>query len=147
MNIKKPNEIFAYAFFIVGVLKLLVIILALTQATSNLNAITSGGEMSTVDYSSFNGLLGVVQIILAIGSIVMIILNIKQIPKVISSYGIYLGALFLELVSSGIFVTFFCAGTYMKVGVTIKKKAIGDGSKNYEKIKKNTDWFYGDEEK
>lgn len=142
MNVKKLNEIFGYGLFGVGAVKILLIMFIILQ-------MFTGG---TVDTEYFSIAVGFAEIILAIGSIVMIIVNIKEQPKVIPGYLLGLGAVLIELIVPsilGIFAVFVECGMYMKAGSKVKNGGnIGD--KNYKKIKqdmKNTDWFYGDNDK
>lgn len=152
MSLKKINEIFGYSFFIVGALKLLLVILVLIQVGINITAIFNGGNGNSEYYPVFSTIIGFAQIILAIGSIVMIILNIKKQPEVIAGYLWGLGALLIEFITPTIisfYAVFIECGMYMKAGTKIKNQNIGSG-KNYRKIKqdmKNTEWFYGNSDK
>lgn len=146
MNVKKLNEIFGYAHYIVGVLKILLLILAVIQIILNLNAISSG-EYADVDYMPFSTTIGFAQLILAVGSIVMIILNTKEQPEVIPGYLLGLVPVVIELILPPIVLFFFIFveyGMYMKAGNKIRNINIS-GNKSYKKVKQSvhdTDWFY-----
>lgn len=152
MNIKKINEIFGYGLFIIGVLKILLVILVLIQLGTNITAISNGGSVNSEYYPAFSITIGFAQLILAIGSIIMIILNIKKQPEVITGYLWGLGALLIEFITPSIlsfYAVFVECGMYMKAGTKIRNKNTGS-DKNYRKIKqdmKNTEWFYGNNDK
>ena len=152
MSIKKLNEIFGYGLFIVGVLKLLLTILVFTQLRASIATIFNGGEANLEGYSAFSTTIGFAQVVLAIGSIIMIILNIKKTPEVIPGYLWGLGAVLVELIMPPIMFLFTViaeCSMYMKAGTKIVNKNTGT-EKNYKKIKqdmKNTEWFYGNDDK
>lgn len=152
MSIKKLNEIFGYGLFIVGTLKILLVILVLIQVGTNIAAIFNGESVDSEYYSTFSTIIGFAQLILAFGSIIMIILNIKRQPEVITGYLWGLGALLIEFITPSImsfYAVFVECGLYMKAGTKIRNKNVGS-DKNYRKIKqdiKNTEWFYGNSDK
>lgn len=152
MKVKKVNEFFGYAFFTLGVLKMLLLILVLAKLTSNLNSIASGGNVDLNYYTMFSTIVGFAQLILALGSIIMIILNIKTQPKVIPGYLWAFVALLIEFIMPSIaivYTSFIASGIYMKSGIAIRNKNLGY-EKNYSQRKKeiaNTDWFYSDKNK
>lgn len=152
MSVKKANEIFGYGLFIVGALKLLLLILVVLQLGSNIISIFNGGNVNSEYYPTFSTAIGIAQIILAIGSIIMIIVNIKNQPGVIIGYLWGLGAFLIQFITPSIisfYVVFIECGMYMKAGSKIRKKNIGI-DKNYRKIKqdmKNTEWFYENSDK
>ena len=76
MNTKTMNEIFGYALFGIGVSKIILVILVLMQVNMNMNAIFNGGYFNNYDYSTFSAIIGLLQLILAAGSIIMIFINI-----------------------------------------------------------------------
>ena len=95
------------------------------------------------------GKIGFAQLVLAVGSIVMIILNLKAQTQVISGYLLALGALLIEFIMPSIlsvYTAFVSSGLYMKSGSTIRNKNLGN-EKKYRQIKRNTDWFYADKDK
>lgn len=139
-------------FFLVGALKILLVFLVLIQFGTNIIAIFNGGNVKDEYYSTFSTAIGFAQIILAIGSIVMIIVNIKKQPEVITGYLWGLGALLIEFIVPSIiyfYIVFIECGMYMKAGIKIRNKNVGS-NKNYRKIKqdiKKTEWFYGKSDK
>lgn len=146
---RKLNEIFGYGLFIVGVAKIILVILVLLQAGTNIIAIFNGGSANSEYYPVFSLVIGFLQLILAIGSIIMIILNIKKQPQVIIGYLYGLGALLLEFVIPPIMSFYFVfveCGLYMKAGNKIRNVnwGLGKEEKINKKIIKNTDWFYSD---
>lgn len=149
---RKLNEIFGYGLFIVGVAKIILVILVLLQAGTNIIAIFNGGSANSEYYPVLSTTIGFAQLILAVGSIVMIILNIKKQPEVIKGYLYGLGALLLEFVIPPIMSFYFVfveCGMYMKAGTKIRNKNLGS-DKDYRKIKqniKNTEWFYSEKNK
>ncbi len=152
MSVKKVNEIFGYGLFIVGVLKILLVVLVLLQLGSNIIAIFNGANVNSEYYPVLSRTIGYAQLILAVGSIIMIILNIKKQPEVITGYLWGLGALLIEFIVPPI-MSFYAVlvecGMYMKAGAKIRNKNIGS-DKNHRKIKqdiKNTEWFYGSSDK
>lgn len=152
MITKKLNEIFGYGLFIIGALKIILLILILLQVGTNMTAALNGGSGNLEDYSIISTTIGFAQLILAIGSIIMIILNIKEQPGVIIGYLLGLGAILIEFIIPSIFAVyaiFVESGMYMKAGMKIRNQNTG-GNINYRKIKKdmkNTEWFYGDSDK
>ena len=152
MSVKKVNEIFGYGLFIVGALKIILVVLVLAQVGSNITAIFNGGNVESEYYPILSTAIGIAQIILAIGSIVMIIVNMKKQPEVITGYLWGLGALLIEFIAPAIiefYALFVECSMYMKAGSKIRNQNIGS-DKNYRKIKqdiKNTEWFYGNSDK
>lgn len=150
MNVKKVNGILGYAFFIVGILKILLVILVLLQFSSGLTAMFYGGSVSFANYTTFSQMIGLMQILLAIASIIMIILNAKNQPKVIPGYLWGLGAVLIEYITPSMlyfYVVFAECGMYMKAGIKIRNKNLNykDFSTNNQKLAKNTEWFFSDE--
>lgn len=151
-SIRKINEIFEYGFFAVGALKILLVVLVVMQFGTNVLAIFNGGNVNAEYYPILSTTIGFAEIILAIGSIIMIIINIKKQPEVITGYLWGLGALLVELCTPSImafYAVFVQCSMYMKAGSKIRNKNIGV-DKNYRKIKqdmKNTEWFYGNSDK
>lgn len=152
MSVKKLNEIFGYGLFIVGALKILFVILVLIQVGTNITAIFNGGSVNSEYYPALSTIIGFAQLVLAMGSIIMIILNIKRQPEVITGYLWGLGALLIEFITPSImsfYAVFVECSMYMKAGTKIRNKNTGS-DKNYRKIKqdmKNTEWFYGNSDK
>lgn len=152
MSVKKWNEIFGYGLFFVGALKVLLVILVLIQFGINITSIFNGGDINSSSYSNFSTILGFAQIILAIGSIIMIILNIKKEPEVITGYLWGLGAILLEFIVPSFLAFYFVfveCGMYMKAGTKIINKNVGQdtNSRNIKQAVKNTEWFYGNDDK
>ena len=125
MSIKKLNEIFGYGLFIVGALKILLVILVLIQVGTNITAIFNGGSVNSEYYPTLSTTIGFAQLILAFGSIIMIILNIKKQPEVITGYLWGLGALLIEFITPSIisfYAVFVECSMYMKAGTKIRNK-------------------------
>ena len=89
--------------------------------------IVHGGEVENSSfYSSLSVMVGFVQIAFAIGSIVMIILNIKKQPGIIPGYLMGIGALLIEFIVPSFLLLFFIiaeCGLYMRAGTLIVKKS------------------------
>ena len=146
MFIKRLNHFCGYAFYAVGVLRVVVVILALISAGTAMVSIFSGNN--NVD-TSFGGLtilaaaIGAVQLLLTMIAIPMIFVNKKEEPEISSGYLYGLGAYLMEFVVTGflkIYFVFVEASLYMKAGSKITKV-----TSSYFKIqerKTNTDWFY-----
>lgn len=150
MNLKKTNEIFGYALFTIGALKILLIILVLLKLTTNLNSIVNGENVNSDYYPTLSTTIGAAQIILAVGSIIMIIVNIKKQPEVITGYLWGLGALLIEFITPSIisfYAIFVECCMYMKAGNKIRNKNSISSieHKTSKKIIKNTEWFYSDQ--
>ena len=127
MNMRKANEIFGYGYFVIGVIKIIILILGVIQFGTNVGNIVHGGEVENSSfYSSLSVMVGFVQIAFAIGSIVMIILNIKKQPGIIPGYLMGLGAVFIELLVPSFLLLFLViveCGLYMRAGTLIVKKS------------------------
>ena len=149
MGLKKINEVFGYGLFVVGILKILLVILVIIQVGTNIIAVFNGGNVNADYYPVFSLIIALFQIVLAIGSIIMIILNTKKQPEVILGYLLGLGALLIELITPSIisfYIVFLVCSMYMKAGTKIRDKNIGS-DRSYRKIKldkKNTEWFYSE---
>lgn len=145
MNLKKVNEFFGYAHSIVGVLKIILIILVLIQINTTMSETLNGKEVSADYYPTFSTTIGFAQIILAVGSIIMIIFN-KKNSEVILGYLLGLGALLIEFITPAIiffYISFAQCGLYMKAGSKIRDKNEEKRGATKEIIK-NTEWFYSD---
>ena len=150
MNLKTVNEIFGYGLFGVGAFKIIFAILVFMKMFTNVNIALNGGNGTDYGYyPMISVLLGGTQILLAVGSIIMIIINATNQPSVIPGYLWGLGAILIELVTPSmiyILVQFVECGMYMKAGSKIR-----DNNKVYKmeyrpktskKAIKNTEWFY-----
>lgn len=155
MQIRKWNEIFGYGLFSIGALKIILIIITIAQFGTNLTSAFNGEVVDTYSSSNFSTIIGLAQIVFAIGSIIMIIINIKnQQPEVIGGYLWGLGAILLELVvPSFLFIYFVFAecSIYMKAGLKIRNnntgQGLGLGLFNNKQLAKDTEWFYGSDDK
>lgn len=142
------NKFFAYAFFVVGTCMIILLMLVVTQFTSNLNAVNSDAELDATNYGIFSSTIGWCQLLLALGSFLMIILNIKNNPKAIIGYLLSYVGFILEIILPSLFVMLMfptVAGIYMKAGSIINKSISGDAygyRKTYRKKSKSVDWFY-----
>lgn len=153
MNIKTVNEIFGYGLFGIGALKIVFTILVFFQMITNVNIALNGGDGTDYGYyPTFSVILGGAQILLAIGSIIMILVNSTIQPKVIPGYLWGLGAILIELIipsSLYIFVLFAECGMYMKAGQKIRSnnEIYKDEfkPKTSKKTIKNTEWFYNNQ--
>ncbi len=149
MNLKTVNEIFSYGLLAVGALKFILAILVLMQVLTNMNYIFAGGYINTYDYSKFSVIIGGAQIILAVGSIIMIFVNIKELPEVIPGYLWGLGAILIEFITPSFIYLFVLGaecGMYVKAGNKIRDKN-ARYKKNYKpKRQKNrkVEWFYNE---
>jgi len=149
MSIRKLNKIFGYGLFVVGALKLLLAVLVILQFGTNIAAIMNGENINTDTYANFSMIVALAQIILALGSIIMIFVNIKRSPEVITGYLLGLGAIMLEFITPSflvIFMVFVQCGMYMKAGTKITNKNVSYKSeqRTSKKTIKNTDWFYSE---
>ena len=149
MSIRKLNEIFGYGLFVVGALKLLLAVLVILQLGTNIAAIMNGENINTDTYANFSMTVALAQIILALGSIIMIFVNSKSNPEVITGYLLGLGAIMLEFITPSfltIFMVFVQCGMYMKAGTKITNKNLSYKSeqRTSKKMIKNTDWFYSE---
>lgn len=82
----------------------------------------------------------------------MIILNIKKQPEVIVGYLLGLGAILLEFIVPtflSFYFVFVECGMYMKAGAKVRNKNIGQdiNSRKMKQTIKNTEWFYGNDDK
>ena len=153
MNLKTVNEIFGYGLFGVGALKIVFTILVFLQMFTNVNIALNGGDGTDYGYyPTFSIIIGGVQILLAIGSIIMILINSTKQPAVIPGYLWGLGAILIELItplSIYIFVLFAECGMYMKAGHKIRNQNEYYKSEFRPKTSKatikNTEWFYNDQ--
>ena len=153
MNLKTVNEIFGYGLFGVGALKIVFTILVFLQMFTNVNIALNGGDGTDYGYyPTFSIIIGGVQILLAIGSIIMILINSTKQPAVIPGYLWGLGAILIELITPSsiyIFVLFAECGMYMKAGHKIRNQNEYYKSEFRPKTSKatikNTEWFYNDQ--
>ena len=105
----------------------------------------SGGNTNVISYERFEiiaTILGLFQILLGIISIIMIFLNKKDNPEVVSGYLYALGGFLLGFVSS-VFTVFFEASLYMKAGSKIIKTTSRQIKTNAKEA--NAEWFYNRE--
>ena len=103
-------------------------VLVLLQVGSNITAIFNGGDVKSEYYPSLSTIIGFAQLILAIGSIIMIIVNIKKQPGVIIGYLWGLGTLLIELITPSMlsfYAVFVECGMYMKAGTKIRNQNVG----------------------
>lgn len=148
MNVTKLNKFFGYALFTVGALKLILMMLIVIQLTTAIGAVFSGGQVSTTDYTVATGVIGLAEIILAIGSIIMIIVNIQKESGVITGYLLGLGAILMEFIVPSMMIVFLIeVSLYMKAGSKIVNKNQEwnqpyQPHKTNKKMIQDTDWFY-----
>lgn len=146
MFIKRLNHFCGYAFYIVGVLRVLVVILAIISAGSAMVSIFSGNNNVDVSYGGltiFGSAIAIAQILLTMISIPMIFINKKEEPEISTGYLYGGGAYLLEFIIPGFLMIYFVfveAFLYMKAGNKIIKI-----TSTYSKIQRreaNTEWFY-----
>ena len=150
MNLKKVNEFFGISLLIIGILKILLMIFIFIQSSSAAMSTVTAGETKAVDASFFSKSLGIIQIVFAFCSIIMIFVNIKSYPETIVGYLVGIVALSLEIILPAIifFIYGFVEGyLYIMASNKIRNKkfklfAIEDENSN-QKIE-CTDWFYND---
>lgn len=152
MKTEKANEIFGYGFLLVGAFKFILFFLAVMQAFTSIGASLNGANASINNYETFSSIIGFAEIVLLIGSIIMIIINSKEKSKVTIGYLMGLGAILLEFFVPKLAVIFFIlvqCGIYIKAGFMIRNKNMGF-NKDYKSIRqqeKDTEWFYGKDDK
>lgn len=151
---KTINKIFGYGHFIVGALKIILIIFVVTQFSSSINSILLEKETSGTSnlelIETINLWMGIVQWILLFGSIIMIFVNTNNEPETIPGYLIGIGAIATELLMPNFFSffkLFTVAGIYMKAGSKINQAASKYTTvrKTTKKTIKSTNWFFNDD--
>ncbi len=152
MNVKKVNEFFGYALFTLGTLKILLVVLILARLVTNLNDIFSGGSASYEYFPTLVTILNIAETILVLGSIVMIIFNMKKQKEVIIGYLLVLGAVLIGFITPSIMsigVIFIQSAMYMKASSKIRNKnsLYKERSNPSKKMIKNTEWFYSESNK
>ena len=148
--IKRVNEIFSYAFYVLGASKILLIFLVLLKAFTNISVILNGGVVKNEYFPTLTTALGHLELTLLFGSVVMIFINIKKQPETIKGYLWGLGAISLEFVLPSImmfFALFAQCRMFVKAGSKIRKGSFNYSQENKttKKMIKNTDWFYSNE--
>ena len=152
MNLKTVNRIFGYGHFGMGAIKIIYTIFLLSQMVTNVNIALNGGEWSYGFFPIITEVINLAQILLTIGSVIMIFVNTIQQPKVIIGYVWGLGAMFLSFIIPSwpwlIIGTFFIqCGMLMKAGTEIMSNS--DTYKNEfrpktsKKTIKNIECYYG----
>lgn len=152
MNLKTVNEIFGYGLFGVGAAKVVFTILLCMQMFTNVNIALNGANGTDYGYyPTLSIIMGGAEMILAVGSIIMIIVNMKKQPAAIPGYLWGIGAILMEWITPSSIFTFVVlvqCGMYMKAGHKIRSKNESYKSefrpKTSKKMIKNTEWFYGD---
>lgn len=147
---RKVNSFFGHALFFIGALKIIFSLLIIVQLFININSIFNGGSYGFGYFPIFSLLIGLTQFIIGAGSILMILLNMTNNPKVIPGYLLGLGALLIELFTPSmlyILVLFAECGMYMKAGSKIIRENSSFEIKSTktsikENTNKNTEWFY-----
>lgn len=143
---KKINYFCGYAFFLFGNLRIIIVLMGLVLMGNTVINL-SGGNTNVISYELFEiiaTILGLFQILLGIISIIMIFLNKKDNPEVVSGYLYALGGFLLGFVSS-VFTVFFEASLYMKAGSKIIKTTSRQIKTNAKEA--NAEWFYNRENK
>lgn len=77
---------------------------------------------------------------------------IKKQPEVITGYLLGLGATLLEFIVPSFLSFYFVfveCGMHMKAGTKIRNENVGQNTnnRNIKQAVKNTDWFYGNDDK
>lgn len=150
MGLKKANAFFGYAFFTLGTVRIIYMILVFFTTISNVNRAFNGQEVDFGYYGIISQLIGFLVLAFGVASIIMLILNAKEQPQVMPGYLIFLGAIILELLPVGflsLFTVFIACGLYLKAGTMIKKQSPEVFGNTYSKKDiKSMDWFYGEKE-
>ena len=152
MNLKTVNRIFGYGLFGVGAVKIIYTIFLLSQIATNVNSAFNGGEWNYGFFSLIIEVINLVQVLLMIGSAIMIFVNIKEQPKVIKGYAWGLGSMLVTYIIPSwpwliIGTLILQCGMLMKAGTEIMSTS--DTYKNEFKPKmsnktiKNTEWYLG----
>ena len=151
MDVKSLNRIFGYSLYGIGAAKAILFIIILMTVGTNFNLIKDGGNVDLSLYQMFARVIAIIQLIVAIGSFVMIVLNIKVQPKTIIWYIWALIALGLEIILPSLIMVFFIfaeIGMYMNAGRKILKAdgmEVGSSNKDVKKTLESTAWFYEDD--
>lgn len=130
---KETNRYFSTIFFAVGVIKVIIMFIAFTNATTQITNIMSGREIGVTDTSFITlvaSILAYIQIALVPASIVMMILN-RNDTQYIPGYLIALGAFVSELIFSSLFLCWIAPVLYMRAGNYLSKKC--DNSSSYRR--------------
>ena len=154
MNLKTVNKIFGYGFFGIGAIRIIYIILLFSQMVTNVNIALNGGEWSYGLFPLITEVIGLLQILLTIGSVIMIFINTIQQPKVIIGYVWGLGAMLVSFIIPSwpwliIGAFFLQCGMLMKAGTKIVSNSDTYTYKDEfrpktsKKTIKNTEWYYG----
>lgn len=144
MKLNKVNNFFGTSIIVIGFLRFLIPALGtLLMLTSN----PLGNNMTLVA-----GIVGLFQIAIAIGSIIMIFLNRIENPKAMGGYLLQLLALGIEIILPSILMfiyVFFEAALYLKAGNMIREKdlVLFSNEKSEKEKMEKTDWFYNDNNK
>ena len=152
MNLRTVNRIFGYGLFGIGALKIIYTIFLLSQIATNVNSAFNGGEWNYGFFSLIIEVINLVQVLLMIGSAIMIFVNIKEQPKVIKGYAWGLGSMLVTYIIPSwpwliIGTLILQCGMLMKAGTEIMSTS--DTYKNEFKPKmsnktiKNTEWYLG----
>ena len=125
MILRRVNKIFAWGYFAVGATRVVILFIALAQVISAFNAVFDGRSLAMMSFDGISLVLSICQIILFIGSIVMVILNSKKQPEVIKGYLMGIGAFVLHFIFSAfillIFISAFSFVMYIRAGQMINK--------------------------
>lgn len=153
MLLKTVNNIFGYGLVGVGISKIIFTILIFLQMFTNVNSVLNGSTNINYEYyPTFTIILGSVQLFLALGSIIMLILNIVKYPKLIPGYLLGLLAILIEFITPSFLYIFFVfaeCGIYIKAGYKIINNNENYNntflkSKTNKKLIKNSEWFFDD---
>lgn len=153
MLLKTINNIFGYGLVGVGISKIIFTILIFLQMFTNVNSVLNGSTNINYEYyPTFTIILGSVQLFLALGSIIMLILNIVKYPKLIPGYLLGLLAILIEFITPSFLYIFFVfaeCGIYIKAGYKIINNNENYNntflkSKTNKKLIKNSEWFFDD---
>lgn len=145
--IKRTNEIFGCAFYVLGISKALLVFFVLLKAFTNISIVLNGGEIKNEYFPTLTNAVSYLELVLLIGSIVMMIINIKKQPETIKGYLWGLGAISLEFILPSImmaFALFAQCSMFIKAGNKIRKGSFNYNQENKttKKMIKNTEWFY-----
>ncbi len=150
MNLKKVNEFFGISLLVIGILKILLMVFIFIRSGSAAVSMVNGEEVNVLDVSFVSDTLGIIQIIFAFCSIIMIFVNVKKYPESIVGYLIGLIALGLEIILPAIvfFIYGFVeGGLYIMASNKIRNKKFKlfsiETDDSNQKVE-STDWFYND---
>ena len=144
MNNKRADNIFSYGYLFVGGLELVSAIIVLIDLSVIISSKVNSGIFAMILL-----ILNYLKIALFVGSIVMIVLSIKEKSIALKGYLIGLSGRFIVYLLPSSVSVFVQSILFLMAGYIIRKNNYING-KSYKEIRKNidnTEWFYGNENK